>query len=101
MKSFVSEAHTSTSTLEKKSPDKEDNMSSESTEEDIDILLKGITELDFEHPCIQKKILQRSFNIWSNSQPTRTRATKRKIYEFSSLSAKCEAAIEQDHREIS
>ena len=46
MQSFVSEAQTSTSTPKKKSLEKEDNMSSESIEEDIDILLKGITELN-------------------------------------------------------
>ena len=55
MQSFASEAQTSMLTPEKKSLEKEDDTSSESTKEDIDILLKGIVELEFEHPCIQKK----------------------------------------------
>ena len=58
------------------------------------VLLKGITEIDFEHPRLQKKIIQRAFNIWLNSQPTKTRATKRKRYEFLSLGLECEAAKE-------
>lgn len=69
MQSFVSEAQTPTSTLEKKPLAKKDNMSSDSMEEDIDVLLKGINELDFENPRIQKNLLQRDFKIWSNSQP--------------------------------
>jgi hypothetical protein len=51
MQSFVPEAQrTTTSTTKKKPVDKEDDTSSESIEEDMDVLLKGITELDFEYP---------------------------------------------------
>ena len=60
----------------------------------MDSLLKGIVELDFEHPRLQKKINQRAFNIWSNAQPTRTRETQRKISEFLSLGLECESAKE-------
>ena len=67
----------------------------ESTEEDIDVLLKGLVEHDFEHPRIQKKVLQRAFRIWSNTQLTQTRVTKRKIYELPALGPKGKAAIEQ------
>ena len=63
MQSFVSEAQTPRSTPENKPLEIEDDMSSDSTEEDIDVLFKGITELYFEHPHIQKKLLQRAFII--------------------------------------
>lgn len=68
MQSFVSEVQTLTTTPKKKLVEGESL--SESMEEDIDVLLKGPTELDFDHPRIQKKVLQRAFRIWSNSQPT-------------------------------
>ena len=50
MQSFVSEAQNPTPTPEKKTV--KDDSSSESTEEDIDVLLKGLAKLDFEHPLI-------------------------------------------------
>ena len=101
MQPFLPEAQqTTTSTIEKKPIDKEDDTSSELTEEDMDVLLKGITELEFEHPQLQKKINQRAFSIWSNAQPTRTRETKRKRSKFLSLRPECEATKEQDRQEI-
>lgn len=57
--------------------DKDEDTSRKLMEEDMDVLLKGIGELDFDHPRLQKKVYQRAFNIYSNSQPTRTQATKR------------------------
>ena len=93
MQSFVSEAQTPTLTLEKKPI--EDDSSSESTEEDIDVLFKGLAELDFDHPRIQKKVLQRAFRIWSNVQPTQKRATKRKRSELPTLGLEGKVAIEQ------
>lgn len=60
MQSFISEAQTSTLTLEKKSLEKEDDMSIESMKEDINVLLKGIAKLDFEHPHIYKNITPKS-----------------------------------------
>jgi hypothetical protein len=56
MQSFVVEAQTPTLTLEKKTT--EVDTPSESTEEDMNILLKGLEDLDFNHPRIQKKVLQ-------------------------------------------
>ena len=51
MQRFVSEAqHSMTSTSEKKLVEKEDDSSSELIEEDMDVLLIGITELDFKDP---------------------------------------------------
>ena len=51
MQPFVPKAQqTATSTTKKKLVNKEDDTSGESTEEDIDVLLKGITEIDFDHP---------------------------------------------------
>ena len=51
MQPFILEAQqTTTSTTTKKPVDKEDDTSSESIEEDMDVLLKGIIELNFEHP---------------------------------------------------
>ena len=51
MQPFMSEAQqTTTSAIEKKLVDNEDDTSSESTEEDMDVLLKVMVELDFEHP---------------------------------------------------
>ena len=61
MQSFVVEAQTLTQTPKKKSV--EDDSTNESTEEDMNVLLKGIEELDFNHPWIQKKVLQRAFKI--------------------------------------
>ena len=37
--------------------------SSDLTEEDMNVLLKGLEDLDFDHPRIQKKVLQRTFKI--------------------------------------
>ena len=59
MQSFVPEAQTSMLTLEKKTA--EVDTSSDSTEEDMNVLLKGLEYLDFDHPRIQKKVLQRAF----------------------------------------
>ena len=80
MEPFIPEAHQTTTSITEKKPivDKEDDTSSESTEEDIDVLFKGITKLDFDHPRLQKKVNQRAFNNWSNAQLTITRETKRK-----------------------
>ena len=86
MQPFVSEAQqTTTSTTKKKLVDREDDTSNKLREEDMDVLLKSIIELNFEHPQLEKKINQRAFSIWSNSQLTRTKATKRKRSEFLSL----------------
>ena len=60
-----------TSTPEKKPVEKEDDTSSELTEEDTNVLFKGIIVLKFMHPWLQKKVIQRAFSIWSNSQPTK------------------------------
>lgn len=79
----------------------EDDSSSESTEEDINVLLKGLAELNFKHPHIQKKVLQRDFRIWSNSQPTQTRVTKRKSSKLPALGPEGKASIEQAWQEIS
>ena len=65
MQSFVSEAQTLTPTPEKKIV--EDDSSSELIEEDMNVLLKGLEELNFDHPRIQKKVLQQAFKIWSNT----------------------------------
>ena len=70
-------------------------------EEDINIFLKGLVELDFEHPRIQKKVLQRAFRIWSNAQSTQTRETKRKRSELPTLGPEGKAAIKQAWQEIS
>ena len=58
MQPFVPEAQQTVPSNTKKKPllDKEEDTSSESTEEDMDALLKGITELDFDHPRLQKKV---------------------------------------------
>ena len=66
----------------------------------MDVLLKGIAELEFDHPQLEEKVNQREFSIWLNTQLNRTRETKRKRYEFLSLGPKCEAAKEQDRQEI-
>ena len=55
MQSFVLEAQTPTQTHEKKTA--EADSSSESTEEDMNVLLKGLEDMDFNHPRIQKKVL--------------------------------------------
>ena len=60
----------------------------------MDVLLKGITELNFDHLRLQQKINHREFNIWLKAQLTKTRATKRKRYEFLSLRPECEATKE-------
>lgn len=52
----MAEARTPTQTPEKKTA--EVDTSSDSTEEDMNILLKGLEYLDFDHPSIQKKVLQ-------------------------------------------
>lgn len=93
MQSFVSKEKTLTPTPEKKPI--EDDLLSESTEEDINVLLKGLEELDFDHPHIQKKVLQRACRIWSNVQPTQTRVMKRKRSELPTLGPEGKVAIEQ------
>ena len=50
MQSFVLEAQIPTPTPEKKTV--EDDSLSESMEEDMNVLLKGLKELDFDHPHI-------------------------------------------------
>ena len=65
MQSFVLEAQTPTLTPENKTI--EDDSLSESTEEDMNVLLKGLEELNLDHPRIQKKVFQRAFKIWSNA----------------------------------
>ena len=50
MQSFMSEAQTLTPTPEKKSV--KDDSTSDSTEEDMKVFLKGLEELDFDHPRI-------------------------------------------------
>ena len=65
MQSFVVEAQMPTQTPEKKTIDAD--TSSDLTEEDMNVLLKGLEDLDFDHPRIQKKVLQRAFQIWSNA----------------------------------
>ena len=55
MQSFVLEAQTPTPTPKKKLV--KDNSLSESTEEDADVLLKGLAKLNFDHPRVQKKVL--------------------------------------------
>ena len=97
MQPFVSKAQqTIMSTLEKKIVEKAEDIMSKSTEEDMDVLIKGIVKIDFENPRLKKKVLQRAFGIWLNFQSTRTRAMKRKRSEFSSLSLEFEAAMEQE-----
>ena len=56
MQSFTVEAQMLTLTTKKKTI--EVDTSSDLTEEDMNILLKGLEELDFDHPRIQKKVLQ-------------------------------------------
>ena len=75
--------------------------SSHSIEEDMNVLLKGLEDLDFDHPRIQKKLLQQAFKIWSDAQPTQTMETKRKRVDFLTSGPKGEATIKQDRREIS
>ena len=98
MQSFVLESQTPTPTPEKKLV--EEDSSSESTEEDINVLLKGLEEVDFNHPCVHKKVLERAFKIWSNAQPTQTRAAKRKRSKLPTVGPKGEAAIKQAQQEI-
>ena len=56
MQTFAAEAQTPTPTLEKKT--NEVDTTSDSTEEDMNVLLKGLGELNFDHPRIKKKVLQ-------------------------------------------
>ena len=93
MQSFVLEAQTSTPTPEKKTV--KDDSSSKSMEEDMNTLLKGLEELNFDHPHIQKKVLQRALKIWSNAQPTQTREMKRKSSELPTSRPEGEAATKQ------
>ena len=69
-------------------------------EEDMNVLLKGLEELDFNHPHLQKKILQRAFKIWSNAQLTQTRTMKRKRSELPTFGPEGEVAIKQAQQEI-
>ena len=55
-------------TPEKKNVDAD--TSSDSTKEDMNILLKGLEYLDLNHSRIQKKVLQRAFKILLDAQPT-------------------------------
>ena len=58
MQPFILEAQQTAPSNTNKKPlvDKEEDTSSESTEEDMDVLLKGIVELDFDHPRLQNKV---------------------------------------------
>ena len=58
MQPFVLEVHPTVplSTKKKPLPNKDEDTSSESTKEDMEVLLKGIAELDFDHPRLQKKV---------------------------------------------
>ena len=56
MQSFVAEVQMSTLTPEKKTA--EFDTASDSMEEDMNVLLKGLEELNFDHPRIKKKVLQ-------------------------------------------
>ena len=56
MQSFTAEVQTPTLMLEKKMA--EVDTASDSTEEDMNILLKRLEELNFDHPRIKKKVLQ-------------------------------------------
>lgn len=80
MQSFVLEAQTLTPTPRKKT--NEDDSSSELIEQDMNVPLKGLEELNFDHPQIKKKVLQSSYKSWPNAQPTQTRAMKRKRLEL-------------------
>lgn len=51
------------STEKQSLPDKDEETSSKSMEEDMDVLLKVIEELNFDHPRLQKKVNHRSSNI--------------------------------------
>jgi hypothetical protein len=65
MSPFIPEAQQTAPSNTEKKPllDKEEDTSSESMEEDMDVLLKGITKLEFDHPWLQKKVNQRAFSI--------------------------------------
>lgn len=93
MQSFAVEAQTSTQTPKKKIVDVDS--SSKSTKEDMNALLKGLKELNFNHPRIQKKVLQRAFKIWSNAQLTQMWETKRKRSELPASEPEGEIAIKQ------
>jgi hypothetical protein len=69
MQPFIPEAQqiALSNTKKKPLPNKDEDTSSESIEEDMDVLLKGITKLNFNHPQLKKKVNQRAFNIWSNA----------------------------------
>ena len=59
MQPFLSEAQqTSTSTPMKKIVEKDEDTMSESTKEDMDVLIKGILEFKFEHLPLKKKYLK-------------------------------------------
>ena len=91
MQSFAVEVQTLTMTPEKKTA--EVDSASDSTEEDVNTLLKRLEELNFDHPRIKKKVLQRAFQIWSDVQPTQTRAKKRKRLDLPTFGLDREAAI--------
>ena len=61
--------------------------------EDMNILLKGLEELNFDHPRIKKKVMQRAFQIWSNAQPMQIRAKKRKRSDLPTSGPDREVAI--------
>ena len=65
MQSFEIEVQTMTMTPEKKTA--EVDIASDSMEEDMIVLLKGLEELNFDHPRIKKKVLQQAFQIWSDA----------------------------------
>ena len=67
----------------------------------VQYLLKGLEELNFDHPRIIKKVLQQAFQIWSDAQPTQTREKKRKRSDLPTSGPDREAAIKQAQEEIS
>ena len=64
--SFTTKVQTLMPTPEKKTA--KVDASSGSTEEDMNVLLKGLEELNFDHPRIKNKVLQQAFQIWSDAQ---------------------------------
>ena len=99
MQSFVAEVQMPTPTPEKKTD--EVDTASDSTEEVMNVLLKGLEKLNFDHPRIKKKVLQRAFQIWSDAQPMQTREKKRKRSDLPTYGLDREAAIKQARQEIS
>ena len=58
-------------------PDFEDN-SKKSMEYDIDMIIKNMQQLDFEDPCIKKKVNEISQAIWIEGHPSQMTKQKKK-----------------------